>query len=358
MWGNDYGYRSGVNETMRRELTEIAQSAEAMVHLTHDDIVVDIGCNDGTLLQAYGDIPITVGYDPSINVAKYALEHFLTLKPDRYSLFVDYFKKEPYIRRYLEHSAKVITAISMFYDLDDPNTFLQDVGRCLDRDGVFVIQQNYLVGMLDQLAFDNICHEHVEYYSLTSLEPLLLNNGLEVFDVVQNDINGGSFRTYIRHCGSTVGTGDIEPSDAVKQMRADESARGLDSREIYDRFAERVTSNGKQLKRYVDSAIEEGLAVYAYGASTRGGTLLQFSGLDQGQVVGAADRNPDKWGKVMKSTGIPIVSEEEARTKADVFVVLPWFFAEEFKQRERKFVNKGGVMVFPLPKFEVYDGYK
>jgi hypothetical protein len=243
----------------------------------------------------------------------------------------------------------------MFYDLDNPNKFLQDIKTCLHPEGVFVIQQNYLKGMLEQLAFDNICHEHMEYYSLLSLEPLLKRNGLEVFAVSTNNINGGSFRTYIRNIGSNVG-GLINPN--VAQMEQDELAFGLDKKETYLEFAERVKNNGQILKDFVDQENTKGRKIYIYGASTRGGTLLQFCGIDNTQIIGAAERNQDKVGKIMKTTGIPIVSEKEAREKADVFIVLPYFFKKEFIAREQDFIKKGGRLVFPLPKFEIYDGNK
>jgi len=351
LWGNEYGYRSGVNETMRNELGDIVHKAEEIVNLTNKDIVIDVGCNDGTLLKAYTKDPIRVGYDPSINVAKYTLDYFQTMKADKYSLFVDYFRKEPYLRKYPENSAKVITNIAMFYDLDKPNEFLQDIKKCLHPEGVFVIQQNYLKGMLDQLAFDNVCHEHLEYYSLLSLEPLLEKNGLEIFDVSQNNINGGSFRTYIRHRGSEVG-GKGESWETTK-MRKDEKKAKLDKKETYLNFAEKINNNGQRLKEFIDSENKKGKKIYAYGASTRGGTLLQFCGIDNTQIVAAAERNPDKWGRVMKSTGIPIVSEEEARAKADYFLVLPWFFKKEFLEREKEWLKKGGHFIFPLPKLEV-----
>jgi hypothetical protein len=353
LWGDDYGYQSGINETMCKELASITNKAEALVGLTDKDIVIDIGCNDGTLLKSYTKDPIQVGFEPSTNVGKYTLDYFLTKPSDKFLLVNDYFRKEPFLRHFDNKKAKVITAIAMFYDLDEPNKFLKDIKACLHEEGVFIVQQNYLKGMLDQCAFDNICHEHMEYYSLHSMEYLLEQNGLEVFDVSQNNINGGSFRTYIRHVGSEVG-GKGE-SCSVDKMRKDEEEAGLTSKETYLQFAERVKHNGERLKEFVELENKKGKKVYIYGASTRGGTLLQFCGIDNKQIIGAAERNPDKWGKIMKTTGIPIVSEEEARSKADIFVVLPWFFKKEFVEREQEFIKKGGKLVFPLPKFEVYE---
>jgi len=350
LWGEDYGYRSGVNETMKKELSDIARSAEDIINLTPNNIVIDIGCNDGTLLKSYINNPVRVGFDPSANVLKHAQDYFMdNYNENSYRLINDYFKSEPYLKNYPEHSAKIITAIAMFYDLEQPSKFLQDVKQCLHPDGIFVIQQNYLKGMLDQCAFDNICHEHLEYYSLLSLEPLLNKNGLEVFDVSENNINGGSFRTYIKHEGSRV----CGHSKRVELMRQNEREAGLDNKETYLKFAEKVKNNGEVLKKFIEEENAKGKKIYVYGASTRGGTLLQACGIDNTHIIAAAERNEEKWGKIMKTTGIPIVSEEEARNKADYFLVCPWFFKKEFVKREQDFIDKGGRLIFPLPSFEV-----
>lgn len=345
LWGEDYGYRSGITQTMREQLAEIAHSVEKMVEINDDDVVVDIGCNDGTLLSSYETKALKLGYDPSENMAKYAEEA-------GHTVIYDYFdcKKYPKVRK-----AKAVTAISLFYDLDDPNQFVRNVAEILDGRGVFVIQQNYLRGMLEMCAFDNICHEHLEYYSLHSLEPLLNRHGLEVIDVLTNDINGGSFRVYVFH------TGMKKPTPAVEKMRIAEAKFGCGRPETYEDFAQRAKEIARQIHDYVQKRADGGRKVYVYGASTRGGTLLQFCGIDSRQIVGAADRNPDKWGKVMQSTGIPIVSEDEARARADYFLVLPWFFAQgrgsEFIRRESKFLLKGGRIIVPLPVLEIYSGY-
>lgn len=338
LWNDSYGYRSGVNETMVKHLQGIANQASK--YLQKGDVVLDIGCNDGTLLKAYKNVH-KVGFDPSMNLIPY----FDKNVPDGY-LFPNYFTK----KEFPFDTAKVVTAISMFYDLDDPNTFVRDVASVLDEEGVFIIQQNYLLGMLDQCAFDNIGHEHLEYYSLRSLEPLLERHGLEVFDVEQNDLNGGSFRVFARLRGSVVGLEGV--SSRVKHMRYQE--RRLKDPKTYEDFSFRVSDTVGKLKMYVEENKDK--RIYVYGASTRGGTLLQSAGIGK-EIIGAAERNPDKWGKVMGSTGIPMVSEEEARKDADIFIVLPWFFKKEFINREKEFLKKG-VMVFPLPEFEVIGNEK
>jgi len=237
----------------------------------------------------------------------------------------------------------------MFYDLDDPNKFLEDVNAILDKDGLFVIQQNYLMGMFRMGAFDNICHEHLEYYSLTSLIALLDRHKLEVFDVEENDLNGGSFRTMIRKVGSKLETeGGLK---RVREMLERESV--LRDPVTYKVFGDQIHENIKKLRTFVNEKNREGKNIYIYGASTRGGTLLQAAGLGPTQIKAAAERNPEKYKKVMQSTNIPIVSEKVAREKADIFIVLPWFFKKEFIDREQNWIDQGGKLVFPLPVFEV-----
>ncbi len=343
LWGDDYGYRSGVNETMRKELTEIAHEAEQRVHFREKDLVVDIGCNDGTLLSAYTKPFQRVGFDPSVNMAKFA-------KEAGHEVVFDYFSADKFRFR----NAKIITAISMFYDLDDPNKFLEDVRHCMTFDGIFVVQQNYLKGMMDNLAYDNICHEHLTYYSLRTLRSLFERHLLDICDVSEDGINGGSFRVYAKHRASPINIdgGDQRVQDMLgREVEAKMGWQDLSN--TYKIFAEKVKHQGDYLKAFIEQKITAGKRIYVYGASTRGGTLLQFCRIDSRQIVAAAERNPDKWGKVMQSTGIPIVSEDEARANADYLLVLPWFFKKEFVEREKEFVKKGGHLIFPLPRFEV-----
>lgn len=200
-------------------------------------------------------------------------------------------------------------------------SFLEDVKKILNPNGLVVIQQNYLVTMLEENAYDNIVHEHLEYYSLLSMENLLKRHDLEIFDVELSDINGGSFRTYIAHKGKK------KIRDAVLKLRTKEKKLGLDGSKIYQEFAKRVQKNKEELYALVKKLRNMGKSVYVYGASTRGNTLLQFCGLDKRLINAAVERNSEKWGKKVASVGIPIISEEEAREKRpDYMLVLPWFF--------------------------------
>lgn len=333
---------------MTDALTELAQTTERIAHLQAGDIIIDIGSNDSTMLRAYSTADIRrVGFEPARNLMDLARQG--TTK-----IINDFFAYELFTREFIESKAKIITAIAMFYDLDDPNTFVADVKKALDPNGVFVIQQAYLPLMLSQNAFDNICHEHVEYYSLYSLERLLDRHDLEVFDVELNEVNGGSFRTYIRHKGSTIGTDCVSAVKRIEELRVSEKVLGLDRRAVYDQFAARIERIKKNLNDFIDEAVQNGEKVYVYGASTKGNTLLQYFGLHQGKITAAAERNPIKWGKFTIGTGIPIISEEQARDeRPDYFLVLPWHFMPEFLNRESAFLEDDGKFIVPLPEFQI-----
>lgn len=345
---SNYWYRSGVNQTMVSELTNIARTAEKIASLSVGDIALDIGCNDGTLLRAYEAKGVHLaGFEPARNLIAYAREG--TSK-----IFNDLFSYRRFCEEFGKRRAKVITAIAMFYDLDDPNTFVDGVFHALEPEGVFIIQMSYLPSMLAQNAFDNICHEHLEYYSLLSLENLLARHHLELFDGELNDVNGGSFRTYIRHVGSRVGEKRRGRETRLEKLRTLESNLALNKRAIYDQFVSRIYNLGDALRGFIKAETEEGKKIYIYGASTKGNTLLQFFQLDSVLIKAAAERNPMKWGRKTIGTNIPIISEEQARQeRPEYFLVLPWHFLPEFLEREKDYLRSGGKFIVPLPEFKV-----
>lgn len=337
-----YGYKSGMNSTMQKELKEIVYKTINKLKTGMKNIVaVDIGANDGTLLSYYDDQVYKVGIEP---IKKFAKE----CKHKANMVINDFFNYKSYLKKMGSKKAHVITAISCFYDMKKPNKFLDDVKKILDKDGIFVIQQNYLVGMLRQNAFDNMVHEHLEYYSLLSLENLLRRHNLEVFDVEESNINGGSFRTYIANYGKR------EILKSVIDMRKNEGKLNLKKVKNYSDFGRRVEKNKNKLREFILKLVERNKKIFVYGASTRGNTLLQYYKLDNKLIKAAVERNSEKWGKKIASVGIPIISEEQARKeKPDYMLVLPWFFKEEFLKREKGYLDTGGHFIFPLPKLEV-----
>jgi SAM-dependent methyltransferase len=342
-----YWYRSGINRTMTENLHGIAREAEALVHLSPGDLVVDIGCNDGTLLDGYRTEDLKVlGFDPS-DVARYASEK-------GYEVIRDFYRGNLLKERYPDQKARVITSIAMFYDLEDPAEFVAEVAEHLAEDGVWVMELHYLPAMLERNAFDTICHEHLEYYSLAVLERLCAQAGLEAISASLNDINGGSIRIFIGHRSRHAPT--PEARLALQELRIREFEMALDAPEPYEHFAADVQRVRDDLVGLVRSLHDEGKAIHVYGASTKGNTILQYAGIDAELVQCAADRNPDKWGSETIGTGIPIVSEEESRARGpDYYLVLPWHFLPEFVEREADFLAGGGQFIVPLPEVALVD---
>jgi len=348
-----YWYRSSTNRSMTKELEDIAALAVTWIAEERDRlpeklVALDIGANDGTLLRAYraalgrpDDFVTRVGFEPAKNLIAAASE-------GNNLIINDFFNAAAYHEK-MSVPADIVTSIAMFYDLDDPNAFVRDVASVLAPDGVWIIQMADLKSMLDRTMWDNICHEHLEYYSLLSLERLLDAHGFSVEFVEHNDVNGGSIRVFVRK--TALGR---SPSPSVLRMREEELRMGLDSLDAYTSFAERVISETTELASFITKEFSSGKTIYVYGASTKGNTLLQYVGLKHPMIAAAAERNPDKWGKKTVGSLIPIISEEEARAKKpDYFLVLPWHFLDEFLEREAAYLDAGGAFIVPLPEFRV-----
>ena len=351
----NYWYRSGTNSTMRGALAEIAHTAEHLVSLAAGDSVLDIGCNDGTLLAAYRTPGIvTIGFDPAENMAPHSRRVASKVVTSFFAL--DAFRREAELRNC---RPKIVTSIAMFYDLEDPGRFVSDVKAVMDPEGLWIVQMSYLPLMLKQRAFDNVCHEHLEYYSMESFESLLQRHDFEIVDIELNDVNGGSMRAYIRNRSATAAAfGDATyrslAAERTRKLREQEAALRLDTAKPYADFAHWVERIKGDVVAFIKDQAGRGRTVYVYGASTKGNTLLQYFGLDRSLIRGAAERNPDKWGRETVGTRIPIVSEEEARNaRPDYFLVLPWHFMEEFQAREEAYLLGGGRFIVPLPRFSL-----
>lgn len=341
LYTDNYGYMSGINQTMKDELKDVVDKALKISSVQNGDVVLDIGANDGSLLSNYNNNVLRVACEPIKKFRKLLVKYADVIMGDFFSASL-----------YLKHSVtkpKVITAISCFYDLDDPNTFVQGIKEILDENGVFVVQQNYLFEMIKNRAFDNIVHEHLEYYSLESLTNLLDRHNLEVFDVELRNINGGSFRTYIRHKGGLPFRAGGE--ERIKKLKTIEYQHRLEDFNTYVFFETEINQIKNRVFDLIKKEVKGGKKVYIYGASTRGSVILQYFDLNAETITAAAERNEEKWGKKTAGTNIPIVSEDEARrANPDYFLCLPWFFKDEFIKREVKYLDKGGTLIFPLPK--------
>jgi hypothetical protein len=342
-----YWYRSGTNASMRRALAEITAQGEQAAHLSAGEMVLDIGCNDGTLLRSYRtDGILRAGFEPAAHLLPEASQGTHQIVPA-------YFNFKDFNRTFPNRRAKIITSIAMFYDLDDPHRFAQDIVQSLDPEGLWIIQMSYLPLMLERNAFDNICHEHLEYYSLGSLKHLLEPHDLRIVDVNLNEVNGGSFRLLVGHRQARLHE-DPAAQQRVKVLEDSESRLRLSDRKVYEEFAHRVSGIKDRLHQFISSEVKKGKKVFVYGASTKGNTLLQYCDLSYPLIRAAAERSSQKWGRKTVGTLIPIVSEEEARTACpDFFLVLPWSFLGEFMEREREYLKRGGKFLLPLPSVKV-----
>jgi hypothetical protein len=343
MYGDNYGYRSGLNASMVRHLTKKIKILENLGNLTESDLILDIGSNDATSLKAYTIKCKKVGIDPTGTKFKSFYTNDMDLIPD-------FFSKEVFSKKYPTQKAKIITSIAMFYDLEDPAVFVKDIEAILSENGIWHFEQSYMPSMLRSNAYDTVCHEHLEFYSFKVIKSLLEDCGLRIVDVQMNSVNGGSFA--VTACKKNANYRSNHP--VIEWMLQQEDDMRLDTPRPYRNFEEKVFLHRKNLLGLVEALISDGKTIFGYGASTKGNVLLQFCGLTRKHIPYIADVNEDKLGCFTPGTHIPIISEEEARTmKPDYFLVFPWHFKHSILEREREFMEKGGKFIFPLPEIEI-----
>jgi len=349
-----YWYRSGINTTMRNELKGIVESIEHVHKLKDGDLWLDIACNDGTLLSYVKPGVKKLGIDPaedsftneSSKIADCVVQDFFTY---------DSYKKS----KFADQKANVVTCIAMFYDLDEPLTFLNDIHSIMDDDGLLVLQMSYAPLMIKQLAFDNICHEHVYYWSLSTIQKVINQSNMHIVDCQLNDVNGGSFRIYIKKNESNKLSFASAPYRDVCEVRVDsilkwEDSIGIDKLIIWLDFYNKINTLKKETVDFIKAERAKGKKICGYGASTKGNTLLQWFELDNTLIDAIAERSPYKFGYKTIGTNIPVLSEEEVRAmKPDYMLVLPWHFINEFIQREDEFLSNGGKFIVPCPNFQI-----
>jgi hypothetical protein len=343
MYGDNYGYRSGLNASMVSHLEQKIKTLENIVKLSDSDLVIDIGSNDATSLKAYKGKHRKVGIDPTGSKFK---EYYT----DEITLIPDFFTAEKFKNIFPEEGAKIITSIAMFYDLESPMDFVKDIEHCLAEDGIWHFEQSYMPSMLKTNSYDTICHEHLEFYSLKVVKFMLEKNGLRIIDVQMNSINGGSFA--VTACKNNAKY--ISNNAVINWLIEQENDMGLDTFKPYQEFAERAFKHRESLVRLIDSLVADGKTVFGYGASTKGNVLLQFCNLTSKQIPFIAEVNEDKFGSFTPGSLIPIISESEAKAmKPDYFLVLPWHFKNNILSREKEFIANGGKFIFPLPEIEI-----
>ncbi len=346
LYGDTYGYRSGLNQTMVRHLGELVGNVRRIVEPRKGDLVIDIGSNDGTLLSFYPPERGTlVGVDPT--GAKFHRFYRQDIQ-----LIPDFFSAAGVRAKYGARAARIVTSVAMFYDLERPTEFAGQVAELLADDGIWIFEQSYLPAMLETNSYDTICHEHLEYYAMKQINWITESAGLKIIDVSRNDSNGGSFAVIVAKKGAPYPAA----ADAVARLTEQEEAAGLNSLDRYARFQQSMLAHKTELKELLSGLRKAGKLVLGYGASTKGNVILQYCELTSTDIPAIADVNPDKFGHVTPGTHIPIVSESTAHAmKPDYFLVLPWHFRPNLISRESRFLNAGGKMIFPLPRIEIVD---
>jgi hypothetical protein len=344
MYGLNYGYRSGLNASMVAHLSEKIKWLERRYSLSDGDVVIDVGSNDATTLKSYETRGITrIGVDPTG-------EKFRAYYPDEIKLIIDFFPSAEVGKILNGRKAKIITSISMFYDLEDPRKFAQEVASVLAKDGVWHLEQSYMPAMLRQNSYDTICHEHLEYYTLKNIKDILGSADLRVVDVQMNGINGGSFAVTAARNDSPIKSNDR----IVEWLLGREELGGFNTIRPYREFEDRVYAHRAALRSLIETLHADGKKVLGYGASTKGNVILQFCGLTQNLIPAIAEINPDKYGSYTPGSSIPIVSADEAeRMSPDYYLVLPWHFRDGIIRRETLFLNRGGKLIIPFPEIEI-----
>lgn len=344
MYGDNYGYRSGLNQSMVSHLNQKVRYLERLRPVQAGDVIVDVGSNDATLLKAYKTAGIKrIGIDPTGN-------KFREFYTDNIQLVADFFTAEQYKKAEPNKLAKIVTSISMFYDLEAPATFVKDVHDILDVDGIWHFEQSYLPTMLRMNAYDTVCHEHLEYYSLEVVKNLLESCNMKIVDVQMNYINGGSFAVTAARKESKLKSNHA----VINWMLDQEKQMGLHTPTPFRQFEERVFKQRENLLKLIRSLTADGKKVMGYGASTKGNVLLQFCGLTSEDIPCIAEVNPDKFGSFTPGTCIPILSEAEVKAmKPDYMLVLPWHFREDIIKREAEYLANGGKLIFPMPEIEI-----
>jgi hypothetical protein len=343
MYGDNYGYRSGLNASMVRHLTQKIGFLEKLADLKPGDVVLDIGSNDCTSLKAYATAGLKrIGIDPT------GLK-FRQYYPEDVVLVPDFFSAANF-RKASGRPARVVTSIAMFYDLDDPIAFARDIASVLAPDGLWHFEQSYMPSMLRTTSYDTICHEHLEYYSLAVVQKILDAADLKLVDVQMNGVNGGSFAVTAAHKAAPVAVNRA----VIDWLLGQEDRMGLNSVRPFREFEERVFRHRDDLMRLLQALEADGKKVLGYGASTKGNVTLQFCGVTTKELSAIAEVNPEKFGRVTPGTHIPIVSEAEAKAmRPDYFLVLPWHFKEGILQREQEYIAQGGKFIFPFPEIEI-----
>ncbi len=339
MYGENYGYRSGLNSSMVKHLENKTEIIKSIIDLESDDIVLDIGSNDGTTLSFFKDSNLNlVGIDPTAN-------NFIDYYPEEITVIPNFFSSKLFIDKYKSKKAKVIFSLSMFYDLPKPLDFMREIKSILDVNGIWVVEQSYLPFMLETNSYDTVCHEHYEYYSIKDIKKMTDKLNLKIVDIEFNDINGGSFSLLISHNNK-----NFMEYKNINDLLEKESY--LDDLNTFKNFKKNIDTAKDDIQKKLSKLVKDGHPVAGIGASTKGNVMLQYSNINTSLIECIGEVNKEKIGCFTPGTNIPIVSEDDVLRKYDFLLVIPWHF-KEFFLKNKKF--KGKKLIFALPQVEILE---
>ena len=339
MYGENYGYRSGLNASMVKHLKEKSEKIQRVIDLNSGDIVVDIAGNDGTFLGFFPEDCELMSIDPTS-------EKFSRYFKSNVNYIADFFSYNTFSSKFGDKKARIITSFSMFYDLDDPCGFAKEVKKCLGNNSIWVLEQSYMPEMLNVNSFDTVCHEHLSYYGMRQIKYIMDNAGFKIIDFEFNDVNGGSISIVVSPNESEL----IECTERLNDLIQSELDQKLDTTIPWEQFSSRMESNKHQFKNLISKLRLEGNKIAALGASTKGNVTLQTWEITPEDILTVGDVNPDKDGSYTPGTWIPIKDEDTVIENYDAFVILPWHFKNFFINKEK---FKGKKLIFPLPVPEI-----
>ena len=343
MYGSNYGYMSSLNQSMVNHLKNKSEKIKKIAKLSKKDLIIDIGSNDGTFLSFFTKVCETAGVDPTIKkFQNHYYKKTITIS--------DFFSADTLKKNSINKKAKAITSIAMFYDLENPIAFANEVYESLDKDGIWHFEQSYMPSMIKNISYDTICHEHLEYYSLKSLKYILDKSEFKIIDIEINDINGGSFAITVAKKKSR----KFEESSLVDWLLKKEDLYKFNKLETFIDFKTKVFKHKKLLKDLILNLKDMKKKVAGYGASTKGNVILQFCNLNNKHIPYIVDVNPYKRNKLTPGTKIKIINDHDfKRKKPDYLIVLPWHFKNHILQKENSYIKNGGHFIFPLPDIEI-----
>ena len=340
MYGLNYGYRTSLSPLMINHMHQKYLKLKKFL-IKKKGNILDIGCNDGTFLNFFKSLKnlSLYGIDPSA-------EKFKKYHSKKINLIVDYFKKDKINQKYKNINFDLITSFAMFYDIEDPNAFCKDIQKLLTKNGKWILELSYFPLLLKNLTYDQICHEHVTYYTLTTFENIIKKNGLKILDFKLNNINGGSIEI-------TCSKKNAKYIPNIKKINLQKKIESKITNNSYKNFNQRVENIKKILNLFLEKNKGD---VIGYGASTKGNIVLNHCGIDDKKLKYICDANPFKFNRFTPGSNIQIISKEKMRRMRPKFLlVLIWSFRKEVIQQEKEFIKKGGKLVFHLPMLHVID---